>query len=71
MKLKMKHEAEYEESLREEEEKIQEIEKMKKGIDLNLDTAKPSIYHVIRFLTLYFVRFLPTAKCPGCNKKLV
>ena len=69
MKLKMKHEAAYEENLREEEEKIQEA--LGKKAVLNLATAKPSLYHVVRFLTLYFVRYLPSAKCPGCNKKLV
>ena len=26
---------------------------------------------MVNFLTVYFVRFLPTAKCGGCEKKLV
>ena len=33
-------------------------------------TAKPSILYVVDYLTNYFVRFLPTAKCLGCDKKL-
>ena len=40
-------------------------------MELNVKTAKPSLYHVVNFLTNYFVRFLPTAKCLGCDKKLV
>ena len=38
---------------------------------INLLTAKPQIYHAINYLANYFVRFLPTAKCLLCGKKLV
>lgn len=69
MKLKMKHEAAYEQNLREEEEKIQ-VALGKKAV-LNLATAKPSLFHIVRFFALYYVRYLPTAKCPLCGKKLV
>jgi hypothetical protein len=31
----------------------------------------PSVFHVVNFLSVYFVRFLPSAKCLGCEKKLV
>jgi len=47
---------------------LNELMKMGK---LNLETAKPSLYHVVNFLANFFVRFLPTAKCLGCNDKLV
>ena len=68
MKLKMKHEAAYEANLKQEEEKIQ-VALGKKKI-LNLATAKPSLYHIVRFFALYFVRYLPNATCPLCGEKL-
>lgn len=33
--------------------------------------AKEHLYHVVNFLTVYFVRFLPRAICLGCDKKLL
>lgn len=71
MKLKQKHEAAYEATLQAEEEQIQAIEALKRGENMNVDTAEPSLYHVINYLANYFVRFLPTAKCLGCNERLV
>ena len=38
---------------------------------VNRVTAKPQIYHTINYLANYFVRFLPTAMCLHCNKRLV
>ena len=38
---------------------------------LNVDTANPSLYHIVNYLANYFVRFLPSAKCPGCHEPLV
>jgi len=71
MKLKMKHETEYEEGMAAEEEEIQRIIALKKGENMNEESAEPSIYHVVNFIANYFVRFLPAAKCMGCNEKLV
>jgi len=71
MKLKMKHETKYEEGVRKEEEDILRIQQINDGVDLNIATAKPSLYHVVNFLTNHFVRFLPAARCLGCGKALV
>jgi hypothetical protein len=70
MKLKMKHEAAYEEETQQEEAEMQRIAAMNEG-KLNTNTAKPSLFQVVDYLANYFVRFLPTAKCLGCNEKLV
>ena len=69
MKLKMKHESKYEEEMKQEEELINSLNAPE--VELNTETASPSVFHVVNFLTVYFVRFLPTAKCLGCQKKLV
>ena len=66
MKLKLKHETAYEQNIKEEEERIAEIEQMKSGVELNNETAMPSLFHVVNYISNYFVRFLPTAKCLGC-----
>ena len=72
IKLKMKHERKYEEDMRKEEEDAYLQKQIEEGLDLNLNKkAKPSLYHVVNFLANYFVRFLPTAKCLGCDKILV
>ena len=72
MRLKMKHEKDYELSLQEEEAKLNEAKEILEGKrELNVMTAKPHLYHVINFLANFFVRFLPTAKCLGCNQRLV
>ena len=70
MKLKMKHEAKYEEGMQKEEAEIQRIKDLNAG-KLNEDTAEPSLYHVVNYLANYFVRFLPSAKCPHCHEPLV
>lgn len=70
MKLKMKHEAAYEEQQLKEEEEIQRIQDLKQGAVVFNKLARPSLYHVVDFLANYFVRFLPTAKCLGCNERL-
>ena len=70
MKLKEKHENKYEAGIRQEEEKIAEIQAQNAG-EINQLTAKPSLYHVVNYLANYFVRFLPKSTCLGCNKKLV
>jgi hypothetical protein len=68
----MKHEKDYELSLQEEEAKLNEAKEILEGKrELNMMTAKPHLYHVINFLANFFVRFLPTAKCLGCNQRLV
>ena len=69
MKLKMKHEANYEEKTQAEEQEIQRIEDAKKAQNLS-KVARPSLYFVVDYLANYFVRFLPQAKCLGCNQKL-
>lgn len=72
MKLKMKHEARYEDTMKKEEEEMYLQKQIEEGLDLNLNKyAKPSLYHVVNFLANYFVRFLPTAKCLVCGKPLV
>lgn len=72
MKLKFKHEKNYEENMRKEEQEMFEKKEILEGrAELNLSTAKPSVYHAVNFLTNYFVRFLPTAVCLGCGEKLV
>jgi hypothetical protein len=71
MKLKMKHETKYEAEMQKEEEEIARINDLSAGQDLNEDTARPSLFFVVDYLANYFVRFLPTAKCLGCNEKLV
>mmetsp|Transcript_17822 Transcript_17822/g.30224 ORF Transcript_17822/g.30224 Transcript_17822/m.30224 type:complete len:486 (-) Transcript_17822:71-1528(-) len=71
MKLKMKHESSYEEKMQEEEEQILKAEQIAKGVELNVETARPSLFHVANFLTNHFVRFLPGAKCLECREKLV
>ena len=69
MKLKMKHESNYEEELKKEEELIYKLTTPE--AELNIETAQPSLFHIVNFISVYFVRFLPSAKCLGCNKKLV
>ena len=34
-------------------------------------SAKPQIYHAIKYLAEFFVRFLPGAKCSVCTNSLV
>ena len=55
IKLKQKHEANYEASVQAEEAKIAELE----AGELHEDTANPSIFHIVNYLANYFVRFLP------------
>ena len=43
---------------------------MKDG-EINDESAKPCLIQVVDYLANYFVRFLPQAKCLGCDKKLV
>jgi len=38
---------------------------------MNRVSATPQVYHAINYLANFFVRFLPTSKCPCCDKKLV
>ena len=71
MKLKMKHENKYEENMQKEEEEILRIQAINDGKMMNIKTAKPSLYDAVNYLANYFVRFLPTANCLGCNEKLV
>jgi hypothetical protein len=33
--------------------------------------ALPQIHHAVNFLNNYFVKFLPTAKCNLCDKRLL
>ena len=67
IKLKQKHEANYEASIAEEEARIAELE----AGDLHEECALPSIFHCVNYLANYFVRFLPSACCLSCNEKLV
>lgn len=66
----MKHEAKYEEEIAKEEAEIQRIKALNAG-ELNEKTAKPSLYHIVNYLTNFFVRFLPHAKCLACHEPLV
>ena len=50
---------------------MQAISDAKKGLELNTETALPSLFHIVNFLANNFVRFLPEAKCLGCEEKLV
>ena len=67
----MKHENKYEQGVRKEEEELLRLQQISEGLDLNVKSAKPCLYHVVNFVTNYFVRFLPRANCLGCNEKLV
>lgn len=71
IKLKEKHENVYEEKLAAEEAEIARIKAISDGETMNISTAEPSIFHIVNYLSKYFVRFLPTANCLGCNNKLV
>jgi leucyl-tRNA synthetase len=67
LKLSVKHEKKYEEAMRQRDE---EAKRMAESLDefgqLNRTSALTQIYHVVNYLANFFVRFLPTAKCPVC-----
>lgn len=69
-KLAMKHEIEYEQNMAAEENEIQRIKDLNAGLFIE-SRANPSLFEVTNFLVLYFVRFLPGAKCLGCDEPLV
>lgn len=72
MRLKLKHEAAYESKMREEEEDLHFQKALREGTAQNINLeAKEHLYHAVNFLTNFFVRFLPTAQCLGCDKKLL
>jgi len=66
-KLNLKHEKRYEE---EKKEKYAKDARMAESLDVDGQliqvSAKPQIYHAIRYMADYFVRFIPQAKCAKC-----
>ena len=68
----MKHEKRYEE---EKKKKYDEDAKMAASLDstgqVMSAAAKPQIYHAIKYLADYFVRFIPSAVCQRCNNPLM
>ena len=70
--MNLKHEKRYEE---EKKKKYDEESKMAASLDANGQvmsaTAKPQIYHAIKYLADYFVRLIPSAVCPRCNNQLM
>lgn len=70
MKLVMKHENKYEGEMKAQEDEIQRIKDLNDGL-FEESRANKSLFEVTNFLVMYFVRFLPSAKCLGCDEPLV
>ena len=66
--MNLKHEKRYEE-----EKKKQYDEESKMSASLDADgqvisnSARPQIYHAIKYFADYFVRFIPNAICVHCG----
>jgi len=66
MKFNAKKEAKYEKALADKMALIDQVSNPN-----YCPNANPSLFYAIDYLANYFVRFLPTAKCQGCQQKLL
>ena len=71
-KLNLKHEKRYEE---EKKQKYANDEAAANNLDENgqliIVGAKPQIYHAVKYMADYFVRFIPSAVCVICQNQLM